>query len=134
MFVGLAKDTFCYASLQVSLALVSSQAFCPLVIHSVWSLSRNPSTPLVSPSMLLCFPFILESVFNFLALSFYSYSPFVSPESFIFCVLSFHFSLGTHLMGYCTVGSLLPSQFVTPFTIYYVSKQQQQSTPQNRYL
>lgn len=39
--------------------------------------------------MLFYFPFILESVFNFPALYFYSYLPFVSLGSFIFCLL-FH--------------------------------------------
>lgn len=96
-----------------------SHAFYSLTIHFIWSFSRNLSISLGFPffyflSVMLRFPFILKSVFNFPVLYFCSYFPFVSPVSFIFCLL-FHFlPLGAliHVLFYMVCLFLSSFQFV----------------------
>lgn len=65
-FLLLNQTDNCYTYSHVSLVLRLPR----LSFSRVWSFSRNLSIPLAFPSMLLHFPFILESVFNFPALSF----------------------------------------------------------------
>lgn len=75
----------------------------------VWSFSRNPSILLAFPSMLLHFPFILESVFNFPALSFILIF-LCQPKVFYFpCIVvsflsryPFHGLLYTWLISLCS--------------------------------
>lgn len=62
-------------------------------------------------SMLLCFPFILESVFNFLTLCFYSYFSFVSLVSFIFYYCFLFSLLVPSYMCYCTWSAYFPLLF-----------------------
>lgn len=89
----------------------SSHDCYSLVIHFMGPFSSNPSISLGFPFFLFL-PFILESVFNFSALCFYSYFSFVA-WSFIFCLLLFHFlSLGALLMHCCTWPACFSFQFV----------------------
>ena len=71
---------------------------------------------------MLHFPFILQSVFNFPVFYFYSYFPFVSLLSFIFCLLFHVLPLGAfpHVLFHMVCLFLSPVCFI-PWPYIYAS-------------
>ena len=99
--------------------------------------SRNPSISLGFPfflffiSLMLHFPFILQSVFNFPVFYFYSYFPFVSLLAFIFCLLFHVLPLGAfpHVLFHMVCLFLSPVCFI-PWPYIYASCLKTNRSPQ----
>ena len=80
---------------------------------------------------MLHFPFILQSVFNFPVFYFYSYFPFVSLLSFIFCLLFCVLPLGAfpHVLFHMVCLFLAPVCFI-PWPCIYASCLKTNYSPQ----